>query len=135
MVLTALAIHRSALGFFLFAVAVAGAGAGPVFGAAVAQTAAAAAPASGAGVLAVFLLIAHLGMGLPSVASSLVIRYAALVPTMIGLAAVLSAGTVLAVVTSLRGAAAPRRPHVPGPGPRVGVRGLTPAREVASLRG
>ncbi|WP_406261054.1 hypothetical protein OH779_04210 [Actinacidiphila glaucinigra] len=41
--------------------AVAGAGAGPVFGAAVAQTAgaAAAAPASRAGVLAVFLVIAH----------------------------------------------------------------------------
>ncbi|MDX2854476.1 hypothetical protein PV342_39930 [Streptomyces sp. PA03-3a] len=74
-------------------------------------------------------------MGLPSVASSLVIRHAALVPTMIGLAAVLSAGTVLAVVTSLRGAAATRRPHVPGPGRRLGVRGLTPPREVASLRG
>ncbi|WP_329190030.1 hypothetical protein [Actinacidiphila glaucinigra] len=39
--------------------AVADADAGPVLGAAVAQTAAAAAAASGAGVLAVFLVIAH----------------------------------------------------------------------------
>lgn len=115
MVLTALAIQRPTLGFFLFAVAVAGAGAGLVFKAAVAQSAAAAAPASRAGVLAVFFVIAYAGMGLPSVAFSLVIRHAALVPTMVGFAAVLSAGTVLAVVTSLRGGGAARRPGVPAP--------------------
>ncbi|MEU1543507.1 hypothetical protein ABZ461_36470 [Actinacidiphila glaucinigra] len=134
MVLTALAIHRPAPGFFLFAVAVAGAG--PVFGAAVAQTAAAAAPASGAGVLAVFLVIAHLGMGLPSMASSLVIRHAALVP---------HHDRPRRRPVGRHG---PRRRHLPAwsgghpptartrpPDPGWASGGLTPPREVASLRG
>ncbi|WP_210578316.1 hypothetical protein [Streptomyces sp. GESEQ-4] len=50
--------------------------------------------------LAFFVVIAYADMGLPS-AFSLVIRQAALVPTMIGLAAVPSVGTVLAVMITL----------------------------------
>jgi predicted MFS family arabinose efflux permease len=94
--LTALSIYRPALWLFLVAATLAGAGAGLLFKGAVTQSAMSADPASRAGVLAVFFVIAYLGMGLPSIAFSLVIQHAALAPTMIGFAIVLSLGTVTA---------------------------------------
>jgi predicted MFS family arabinose efflux permease len=100
--LTALSLYRPALWLVLVAAGVAGAGAGLLFKGSVTQSAIAAVPASRAGALAVFFVIAYLGMGLPSVAFSLLIQSAPLNTTMIGFAAVLSAGTIAAVVTALR---------------------------------
>ncbi|MFY1673492.1 MFS transporter [Plantactinospora sp. WMMB334] len=100
--ITAAALYHPALWLFLTGAALAGAGSGLLFKAAVALTAMAADPASRAGVLAVFFIIAYLGMGLPSIAFSIVIRYAPLAPTMIGFGAVLSLGAAGAVVTALR---------------------------------
>jgi predicted MFS family arabinose efflux permease len=100
--LTALSLYRPALWLVLVAAGLAGAGAGLLFKVSVTRSALAAVPASRAGVLAVFFVIAYLGMGLPSVAFSLLIQYAPLNLTMIGFAAVLSAGTTAAVVTALR---------------------------------
>ncbi|MEV6284499.1 MFS transporter [Kribbella sp. NPDC051770] len=100
--LTALSLYQPSLGLILTAAALAGAGAGLLFKSAVTQTAIAAQPASRAGVLAAFFVIAYFGMGLPSIAFSLVIQHVALRPSMIGFAAVLSIGTVLAVASSRR---------------------------------
>ena len=100
--LTALSLYRPSLWLVLVAAGMAGAGAGLLFKGSVTQSALAAVPASRAGVLAVFFVIAYLGMGLPSVAFSLLIQDASLNVTMIGFAAVLSAGTIAAVVTALR---------------------------------
>jgi hypothetical protein len=91
----------------LIAAGLAGAGAGLLFKSAVTQTAIAADPASRAGVLAVFFVIAYFGMGVPSIAFSVVIQHVALKPSMIGFAVVLSAGAVAAVRVALSGS---RRP-------------------------
>jgi predicted MFS family arabinose efflux permease len=100
--LTALSLYRPALWLILTAAALAGAGAGLLFKSAVTQTVIAADPASRAGVLAAFFVVAYFGMGLPSIAFSLVIQHLALRPSMIGFAAVLSIGTVVAVGVALR---------------------------------
>ena len=100
--LTALSLYHPGLWLVLVAAGLAGAGAGLLFKGSVTRSALAAVPASRAGVLAVFFVLAYLGMGLPSVAFSLLIRETPLNATMIGFAAVLSAGTVAAVVTALR---------------------------------
>ncbi|MDH6220749.1 hypothetical protein [Streptomyces pseudovenezuelae] len=105
--LTALSLYRPSLALVLVAAGLSGAGAGLLFMGSVTQSATAAVPASRAGVLAVFFAIAYLGMGLPSVAFSLLIEHAPLKTTMIGFAAVLSVGTVAAVTTAVR---AHRRP-------------------------
>ncbi len=98
--LTAVSLYRPALWLVLIAAALAGAGAGLLFKSAVAETVVAADPASRAGVLAAFFVIAYVGMGLPSIAFSLVIRQLALRPSMIGFAVVLSLGAVAAVVAA-----------------------------------
>jgi predicted MFS family arabinose efflux permease len=98
--LTALSLYRPALWLALVAAALAGAGAGLLFKAAVSQSAAVADPASRAGVLAIFFVIAYLGMGVPSVAFSIVIQHTALRPAMIGFAAALSVGAAIAVTTA-----------------------------------
>jgi predicted MFS family arabinose efflux permease len=100
--LTALSLYRPTLWLVLTAAALAGAGAGLLFKSAVTQTVLAADPASRAGVLAAFFVIAYFGMGVPSIAFSLVIQHLALRPSMIGFATVLSAGAIIAVTTSLR---------------------------------
>jgi len=100
--LTALSLYQPALWLVLIAAGLSGGGAGLLFKGSVTLSATAAAPASRAGVLAVFFVVAYLGMGLPSVAFSLVIQHAALNATMIGFATVLSVGTIAAVVTTLR---------------------------------
>jgi hypothetical protein len=76
--------------------------AGLLFKAAVRQSAAVAGPASRAGVLAIFYVIAYLGMGVPSVAFSIVIQHTALQPAMIGFAAALSVGAATAVTAAAR---------------------------------
>jgi predicted MFS family arabinose efflux permease len=100
--LTALSLYQPALWLALVAAALAGAGAGLLFKAAVSQSAAAADPASRAGVLAIFFVIAYLGMGVPSVAFSVVIQHTALRPAMIGFAAALSVGAAAAVTVAAR---------------------------------
>jgi predicted MFS family arabinose efflux permease len=107
--LTALSLYRPTLWLVLIAAGLAGAGAGLLFKSAVTQTAIAADPASRAGVLAVFFVIAYFGMGVPSIAFSVVIQHVALKPSMIGFAVVLSAGAVAAVRVALSGS---RRPAV-----------------------
>lgn len=77
------------------------AGAGLLFKGAGSQTVATAEPASRAGVLAVFFVISYLGLGLPSIAFSLVIQHAALRPSMIGFASALSLGAGVAVALTL----------------------------------
>ncbi|MGW1530374.1 MFS transporter [Streptomyces sp. NPDC002159] len=100
--LTAVALYHPALWYFLLAVAVSGAGAGLLFKGAVTQSAIAADPASRAGVLAAFFIVAYTGMGLPSIAFSIVIRHAALAPTMIWFAVALSVGAIASVAIVLR---------------------------------
>jgi MFS family permease len=100
--LTALSLYRPALWLVLFAAALAGAGAGLLFKSAVAETVTAAVPASRAGVLAAFFVIAYVGMGVPSIAFSLVIRQFALRPSMIGFAVVLSLGALVAAYQSVK---------------------------------
>jgi MFS family permease len=102
LILTAVSLYRPALWLFLTAAALAGAGAGLLFKGAVSQSAMAAEPASRAGVLATFFVIAYIGMGVPSIAFSIVIQHADLGPTMIGFAAILSAGAIAAVTTAIR---------------------------------
>jgi predicted MFS family arabinose efflux permease len=105
--LTALSLYHPTLWLALAAAALAGAGAGLLFKTAVSQSAIAADPASRAGVLAAFFVIAYFGMGLPSIAFSLVIQHAALQPAMIGFAAALSLGTVVAVIIAVTAAVRP----------------------------
>jgi len=105
--LTALSLYQPALWLVLVAAGLAGGGAGLLFKGSVTQSVIAAVPASRAGVLAVFFIIAYLGTGLPSVAFSLLIQHTPLKTTMIGFAAVLSVGTIAAVITAIR---AGRRP-------------------------
>jgi hypothetical protein len=100
--LTAVSLYQPALWLSLVAAALAGAGAGLLFKGAVTETAIAAVPASRAGVLAVFFVVAYLGMGLPSIAFSLVIQHAALRPSMIGFASALAAVAVASVVVAVR---------------------------------
>ena len=102
--LTAVSLYRPALWLVLTAAALAGAGAGLLFKSAVAGTVVAAVPASRAGVLAAFFVIAYVGMGVPSIAFSLVIRHLALRPSMIGFAVVLSLGAVAAVAAARQSA-------------------------------
>lgn len=103
--LTAVSLYHPTLWLALLAAGLAGAGSGLLIKAALTQAAMAAVPASRAGVLAMFFVIAYFGMGLPSVAFSLVIQHAALRPSMIGFASALSAGAVAAAVTAARGQA------------------------------
>ena len=100
--LTTLSIYQPTLWLLLVAASISGAGAGLLFKGSVTQTAGAAAPTSSAGVLAAFFVIAYLGMGIPSVVFSLLIQHAPLNTTMIGFAAVLSAGTIATVAASER---------------------------------
>jgi hypothetical protein len=79
----------------------------------VSETVRSAEPASRAGVLASFFVIAYLGMGLPSIALSLVIPHTRLRPSLIGFASVLAIGAATAVVAAVRTHGRP----VPGPSP------------------
>jgi MFS family permease len=100
--LTAVSLYHPTLWLTLIAATLAGAGAGLLFKSGVTQAAIAAEPASRAGVLAAFFVISYVGMGLPSIAFSLVIQHVALRPSMIGFAAVLSAGALVAVLIASR---------------------------------
>ena len=105
--LTAVSLYRPVLWLVLVAAALAGSGAGLLFKSAVTHTVIAAEPASRAGVLASFFVISYVGMGLPSIAFSQVIKHVALKPSMIGFAVVLSVGAMVAVRVALSGS---RRP-------------------------
>jgi hypothetical protein len=100
--LTAVSLYHPVLWLFLLAATLAGAGAGLLFKSAVAETVVAAEPSSRAGVLATFFVISYVGMGLPSIAFSLIIRRLALQPTMIGFVAALSLGALVAAAQSVK---------------------------------
>jgi predicted MFS family arabinose efflux permease len=107
--LTAVSLYQPTLWLVLTAAGLAGAGAGLLIKSAVTQTVIAAEPASRAGVLAAFFVIAYVGMGLPSIAFSVVIQHVSLKPSMIGFAIVLSAGAIAAVSVALSGSRRPGR--------------------------
>lgn len=111
--LITLSLYRPSLWLLLVAAGLAGGGAGALFKGGVSETVRSAEPASRAGVLANFFVIAYLGMGLPSIALSLVIPHTGLRPSLIGYASILAIGAVTAVVAAVR---TQRRP-VPGPSP------------------
>jgi MFS family permease len=100
--LTAVSLYHPALWLYLVAAAIAGAGAGLLFKGSLGQSAAVAAPASRAGVLAVFFVIAYIGMGLPSILFSIVIQHVSIQPAMIGFAVVFSVGAALSVTAAIR---------------------------------
>ncbi|WP_329139859.1 MFS transporter [Streptomyces sp. NBC_01476] len=100
--LTALTLYHPALWLALVAAGLSGGGAGLLFKASVVQSVTSAEPASRAGVLAAFFVVAYLGMGLPSVAFSVVIQHAALRPSMIGFAAAISLGAGAAAAVGVR---------------------------------
>lgn len=103
--LTAVSLYQPTLWLALTSAALAGGGAGLLIKSGVTQAAIAAVPASRAGVLAMFFIIAYVGMGLPSIAFSLVVQHVALRPSMIGFAGVLSVGAFIATVIARRSAA------------------------------
>lgn len=109
LVLCAVALYHPALWLYLIAVSLSGAGSGLLFKGGVERAGSVAEPASRAGVLAVFFVVAYLGMGLPSVPFSIALRHFAVQTAMIGFATVLSCGAVVSVVVALRDCA-------PGPG-------------------
>ncbi|MGW7006533.1 MFS transporter [Streptomyces sp. NPDC054933] len=104
MALTAVSLYHPTLTLFLVAAGIAGAGAGLLFKGAASQIAMAAAPTSRAGVLAMFFVIAYIGMGAPSIAFSMVIQHVRLQPAMIGFAIMLSCGAMAAAAATSRSA-------------------------------
>ncbi|MFD5540701.1 MFS transporter [Streptomyces sp. NPDC127079] len=105
LVLCAVALYHPALWLYLVAVSLSGAGSGLLFKGGVDRAGSVAEPASRAGVLAVFFVVAYLGMGLPSVLFSIALRHFAVQTAMIGFATVLSCGAVVSVAVALRGGA------------------------------
>lgn len=99
--LVAVTMYHPALWLYLLGAAISGAGAGLLFKGAITTSATAAAPASRAGVLAVFFVVAYLGMGAPSIILTVVDRVANPKVAMIGFAVVLSAGAAAAVGAAL----------------------------------
>jgi len=95
--LVAAAMYHPSLGLYLLGAAVSGAGAGLLFKGAITTTAAVAAPGSRAGVLAVYFVIAYLGMGAPSIILTVIDQAVSPKAAMIGFAVVLSAAAALAV--------------------------------------
>ncbi len=90
LLLCAVALHHPVLWLYLVAVSLSGA-TWPLFKGGVERAGSVAEPASRAGVLAVFFVVAYLGMGLPTVLFSMALRYVAVQTAMIGFATVLSA--------------------------------------------
>jgi len=101
--MTALSIAHPSLGLFLTAALATGTGTGMLFKTGLVQAAGSAAPASRAGVLAIFYVVAYLGMGVPSVTFGVLVTTLGTTATMavlggaLGLVAVVGA---LLVVTS-----------------------------------
>jgi hypothetical protein len=106
--LVAVSLYHPLLWLFLLAVFVGGAGAGMLFKSGVAKAAGSAMPASRAGVLAVYFVAGYLGMGLPAILFSVVIRHVGIGASMVGFAVVLSAGAALSVAAGRRAEARPR---------------------------
>ncbi|MFJ2739369.1 MFS transporter [Streptomyces sp. NPDC087440] len=100
--LTALTLYVPSLPLFLVAAVLTGSGSGLLFKASVGQTAAAAQPSSRAGVLAVFFVIAYVGMGVPSVLFSIAATQFGRQPVMIVFAVLLSVGSALAAWIGVR---------------------------------
>ncbi|CAM5611447.1 putative multi-drug efflux transporter [Streptomyces spiroverticillatus] len=102
--LTALTLYVPSLPLFLVAAVLSGSGSGLLFKASVGQTAAAADPSSRAGVLAVFFVIAYVGMGVPSVLFSIAANQFGRQPVMIVFAVLLSVGSAVAARIGVRAA-------------------------------
>lgn len=101
LLLVSVAMYFPSLWLYLLAAAVCGSGAGVLFKGAISASVAVAAPASRAGVVAVLLVVAYIGMGLPSIILTVVDRVVGARVSMIGFAAVLSIGTVTPVCALL----------------------------------
>ncbi|WP_367041384.1 MFS transporter [Streptomyces sp. Je 1-332] len=101
--LCALSIYHPALWLYLCAVSVSGAGSGLLFKGAIDRAISAADPTSRAGVLAMYFVIAYIGIGLPAVLFGIVISYVGLGTGMIGFAAILSLGAVASTIAVSRG--------------------------------
>lgn len=102
LVLCAVSLYHPVLWLYLVAVSLSGAGSGLLFKGGLERAGSVADPASRAGVLAVFFVVAYLGMGLPSVLFSIALRHFTVQTAMIGFATVLSCGAVVSVVVALR---------------------------------
>ncbi|MFI5757149.1 MFS transporter [Streptomyces sp. NPDC051569] len=100
--LAAVSLYHPQLWLYLVAAALTGAGAGLLFKGGVVQTASVAEPASRAGVLAMYFVIGYIGMGVPAVIFSIIIKHLSINVTMIGFAALLSVGAALSVMRGLR---------------------------------
>ena len=122
MALVVYALYDPSLGWYLIGSAVAGAGAGLLFKAALGAAIATARPGATAGVLAVFFVIAYVGMGLPPIllaaAGQAVSDRVAIIAFSVAVIA------VSAIATRLQ-AAALRRPEVGGTAPRPSVREMS----------
>lgn len=101
--LCALSVYHPVLWLYLIAVALSGAGSGLLFKGALDRAVSAADPASRAGVLAMYFVIAYIGIGVPAVLFSIVISFIGLGAGMIGFASVLSVGAVICTVAAIRG--------------------------------
>lgn len=101
--LVAAAMYHPALWLYLLGAAISGAGAGLLFKGAITTSATVAAPASRAGVLAVFFVIAYIGMGAPSIILTVIDRVANPKAAMIGFAIAASIGAAAAVWAALAG--------------------------------
>jgi hypothetical protein len=101
--LVAAAMYHPSLWLYLLGAAVSGAGAGLLFKGAITTSATVAVPGSRAGVLAVYFVIAYLGMGAPSIILTVVDKVVSPKAAMIGFAVVLSAGAALAVWAAVAG--------------------------------
>ena len=99
--LVAVAMYHPSLWLYLLGAAVSGAGAGLLFKGAITTSATVAAAGSRAGVLAVYFVIAYIGMGAPSIILTVIDKVVDPRAAMIGFAVVLSAGAALAVRASL----------------------------------
>lgn len=97
MALVSTAMYHPSLWLYLLGAAVSGAGAGMLFKGAITTAAGVASPQSRAGVLSVYFVVAYLGMGAPSVLLAAVGKLADPKVAMLGFAATLSVGAVLAV--------------------------------------
>ncbi|WP_433546899.1 MFS transporter [Streptomyces sp. CA-294286] len=106
--LTAVTLYVPSLALLLLAAVLSGSGSGLLFKASVDRTAAAAAPTSRAGVLAVFFVVAYVGMGAPSVLFGLAANHFGRQPVMLVFAVLLSVGTAVAAWTAVRASAGGR---------------------------
>ncbi|WP_406135329.1 MFS transporter [Streptomyces sp. NBC_01089] len=98
--LCAYSLNHPALWLYLVAVSLSGAGSGLLFKGAIDRAMSAAAPDSRAGVLAVYFVIAYIGIGVPAIIFSIAIDHIGIEAAMIGFASVLSLGAAVSTAVA-----------------------------------